>query len=168
MTVLAALAAGAMLTACSAASSGTGPSAAATAATAAASSAQPETAAAARAAASQYFGLNSAGQFAAEYALLDAAARQAVSESTWVAVHQGCRSPSAGLADTIKDVTITGNTAVVTVTLTGALSKLATASEAFVYATGQWGYAPSDLDLYQHGSVSADVAAAKARGLCAG
>jgi hypothetical protein len=85
-----------------------------------------------------------------------------------VGVHKGCPSSSAGMAYDVKNVTMTGNTAVVTVTLAGAASSLASGSEAFTYAGGRWGYAPSDLSLYQHGSIAADVAAAKAHGYCAG
>lgn len=58
--------------------------------TAAASNAQPETVAAAAAAvARQYFGLYSVGQFALSWTLLARSAQRAVSQATWVAVHQG-------------------------------------------------------------------------------
>jgi hypothetical protein len=142
-------------------------SAAAVASTAQASTAQPETAAAASAVARQYFGLYSAGQFAAAYGLLAPSARRAVSETTWVAVHQGCPSQAAGLAYEVKDATLTGNTAVVTVSLAGAASSLASESEALTYSRGRWGFVPNDLSLYEHGSVKADLAAAKAAGYCA-
>jgi hypothetical protein len=161
------------VTACSSATSSTSastPAAASTApasAAATASTAQPETAAAAAAVAKQYFGLYSAGQFAAAYGLLAPSAQRAVSESTWVAVHQGCPSQSAGLAYDVKDTTLTGNTAVVTVTLAGAASSLASESEALTYSAGRWGFIPNDLSYYRHGSVKADIAAAKAAGYCA-
>ena len=95
--------------------------------------------------------------------------QKAIPETTWAAVHQGCPPQSAGLAYDVKNVTVTGNTAVATVTLAGAASSLASASEAFTYAGGKWGYTPgpSDLSLYEHGSVQADIAAAKAQGYCA-
>jgi hypothetical protein len=133
-----------------------------------ASSAQPETAAAAAAAAKQYLGLYSAGQFAVAYGLLTPSAQQAVSEATWVAVHQGCPSQAAGLSYEIKDTTLTGNTAVVTVTLAGAASSLASESEALTYGGGRWGFVPNDLSIYEHGSVKGDLAAAKEAGYCGG
>jgi hypothetical protein len=46
-------------------------------------------------------------------------------------------------------------------------AKAARATETLVYAGGHWGFSPRDLGLYRHGSVSADVAAAKAVGGCA-
>jgi hypothetical protein len=52
------------------------------------------------------------------------------------------------------------------VALTGA-TKPESATETLVYANGHWGFSPRDLALYQHGSVSADVAAAKTAGGCA-
>jgi hypothetical protein len=33
-------------------------------------------------------------------------------------------------------------------------------------AAGHWGFVPDDATLYQHGSVKADIAAAKAEGYC--
>lgn len=145
----------------------TASTAASSAATPSASPAQPETAAAAKAVAMQYLGLYSAGQFATSYPLLTSAARKAVPESVWVAVHQGCPSASSGVAYEVKNITLTGSTAVMTVTLAGAASSLASASEAFIYSGGKWGFSPSDLNLYEYGSVTADIAAAKAAGDCA-
>jgi hypothetical protein len=136
-------------------------------ATATASAAQPETAAAARSVAEQYFGLYSAGQFAASYQLLAPSAQRAVSEATWVAVHQGCPAQAARLAYNVSKATLTGNTAIVTVSLAGAAASLGSESQALTYSAGRWGLVPSDLSLYKHGSVRADVAAAKAAGYCA-
>jgi hypothetical protein len=131
------------------------------------STGQPETAAAASAVAKQYFGLYSAGQFTAAYGLLTQSARRAVSESTWVAVHRGCPSQSAGLAYEVKDATRTGNTVIVTVSLTGVASGPASESEALTYSGGRWRFVLNDLSMYEHGSVKADLAAAKAAGYCA-
>ena len=128
---------------------------------------QPETTAGAEAVAQQYLGLYSAGQFAASWNLLTPFVQKEVPEATWVGMHQGCPSQTAGMAYDVKNITMTGNTAIATVTLAGAASSLASGSEAFTYAGGRWGYTPSDLALYQHGSVAADVAAAKAQGYCA-
>jgi hypothetical protein len=62
---------------------------------------------------------------------------------------------------------LTGNTAVVTVTLAGAAASLASESESLTYSAGRWGFVPNDLSYYRHGSVRADIAAAKAAGYCA-
>jgi hypothetical protein len=129
--------------------------------------AQPETAAAAAAAARQYFGLYSAGQFALSWTLLAPSVQRSVSKATWVAVHQGCPAQSAGLSYEVKDTTVTGNTAVVTVSLAGAAASIGSESEAFTYSQGRWGLVPNDLSFYKHGSIQADIAAAKAAGYCA-
>jgi hypothetical protein len=131
---------------------------------------QPETEAGVRAAATQFYALYAAGQWAQAYAMLTAAAQAEVSESTYAAVHQGCPSSSAGLARVIKSVTLAGSTAVVTETVGGALSSLGSVTDAWDYSAGRWGIAlsASSLKDYSHGSVKADVAAAKAAGQCAG
>jgi hypothetical protein len=139
--------------------------------TAAASSpnaaAQQETAASAAAVAKRYFGLYSAGQFALSWTLLAPSAQRSVSKATWVAVHEGCPAQSAGLSYEVKDTTVTGNTAVVTVSLAGAAASIGSESEAFTYSAGRWGLVPGDLSFYRHGSIRADIAAAKAAGYCA-
>ena len=78
-----------------------------------------------------------------------------------MAVHQAC----AGTSYRIKHLAVAGKTATVTVGLTGGYR--GTLTETLVYAAGSWGVSPGDLGLYQHGSVAADVAAAKAGGDCA-
>jgi len=67
----------------------------------------------------------------------------------------------------IKDVTVTGNSAVVTYSLSGAGSAVGKASQAFTYSGGQWWLALSDPGLYQHGSIKADIEAETAKGYCA-
>lgn len=131
------------------------------------SPAQPETAAAARSVAEQYSGLYSASQFTTAYGLLAPSVQRAVSETTWVAVHQGCPAQSAGLAYNVGQATLTGNTAIVAVSLAGVAASLGSESEALAYSAGRWGLVPNDLSLYEHGSVKADIAAAKAAGYCA-
>lgn len=133
-----------------------------------ASTAQPETAAQATAVAKQYLGLTSASQFAAAWGLLAPSAQRTVSQVTWVAVHQGCPAESAGLAYEVKDTTVTGDTAIVTVSLSGVAASIGSESEALTYSAGRWGFVPNDLSFYKHGSVKADIAAAKAAGYCAG
>ena len=157
--------------ACSSSTTSTTPPAT-TAATAPASptatrTTQPKTAAAVTAVAKQYFGLYSAGQFAASWTLLAPSVQHTVSQVTWVTVHQGCPSQSAGLAYQVKDATLTGKAAIVAVSLTGAAASIGSESEALTYSAGRWGLVPNDLSLYRHGSIKADIAAAKAAGYCA-
>jgi len=47
-----------------------------------------------------------------------------------------------------------------------AASSIGSESVALTYTDGSWGIVPNHLSLYQHGSVAADVAAAKAAGFC--
>ena len=166
-------AAAAMAAACSsgtppppAAPAGTTAAAAPASPSAAASPAQPETAAAAKATAARFFGLYNAGQYAEAWTLLPPATRRAIPLATWVAVHKACPSAAAGLAFQIKDVTVTGSTAVVTYSLSGAGAALGSATQALTYSGGRWWLALSDPGVYEHGSVKADIAAAKAQGSC--
>jgi len=122
---------------------------------------EPTSAAAVRADAADYLSLASAGQFAITYQMLSASARQTITQRAWVAVHQAC----TGTGYQIKHLAVAGKTATVTVGLTG--GHHGTLTETFVYAAGSWGVSPGDLSLYQHGSVSADAAAARAQGSCA-
>lgn len=133
-------------------------------------SAQPETEAGVRAAATQFYGLYSAGQWAQAWQMLTAASQQAAPEATYVAVHEGCQAPGAGVARVIKSVTMAGSTAVVTETLSGVAGGLGSTTDAWLYAGGRWGFSLSQSALagYSHGSAAADVAALKAAGECAG
>ncbi|HTT53495.1 MAG TPA: hypothetical protein VMH35_19040 [Streptosporangiaceae bacterium] len=123
---------------------------------------EPATDAAVRADAGDYLSLASAGQFAVTYQMLSTADRQAVTEQAWVAVHQTC----AGTSYKITHLAVSGKTATVTVAVTGAGHR-GTLTETLVYSAGSWGISPQDLSLYQHGTVAADVAAAKAQDGCA-
>jgi hypothetical protein len=123
---------------------------------------EPATMAAVRADAADYLSLASAGQYSVTYQMLSASARRAISQRAWVAVHQTC----AGASYKVMHVTVAGQTATVTVALTGAKHP-GTLSETLVYADGSWGFSPRDLSLYQHSTVAADVAAAKAQSSCA-
>ena len=130
--------------------------------------AEPDTAAGVRAGAQQFYALYSASQWAAAWAYLAPAAQSVVSAATWTAVHNGCPGPTVGLARVIKSVTFAGTTAVVSETVAGSLGNLATVSDAWTYSGGRWGLSlpASSLSFYKHGSVSADIAAAKAAGEC--
>ncbi len=128
---------------------------------------EPETKAGARAAAAKYYRLYSASQFAASWDLLSPSTEGAVPRAVWVSVHAGCLSADAGTARVIKSVLVFGNAAIVTETIAGAPSRLGKAHDVFNYTNGHWGFAPNDLGIYHHGSVAADIAAAKAQGFCA-
>ena len=161
----AAITAGLTLAACSAASPSPSPSPSSSTKQArpvhTAPLSEPATVAAVRADAADYLSLASAGQFAITYQMLSASARQGITQQAWVAVHRAC----AGTSYKIKHLAVSGKTATVTVGLTG--GHRGTLTETLVYVAGSWGVSPGDLSLYQHGSVSADVAAARAGGGCA-
>jgi hypothetical protein len=132
-----------------------------------ASTVQLETVAGAIAFANEVLILDEARQFAGSWKLLASSARRAVSQATWVAVHKSCPARSVGLAYHIGKATLTGHTAIVVVSRAGAAANRGSVSEALVYSAGRWGMVPNNLRLYKHGSVKADIAAAKAAGYCA-
>ena len=127
--------------------------------------AAPDTAAAAKAAAESYFTLYAAGQYAAVYPMLDAQARAAIPEATWVTVHQDCKSAASGLSYAVGAPVMAGSTAVVKVSIAGALSKLGSEEESFTYEGGKWLFAPNDLPSYK-GTPAQIVARLKAAGSC--
>jgi hypothetical protein len=127
----------------------------------------PEMRSGARAAAAQFYGLYSANKFAAFWNLLSSATKRRVSRHVWVSVHDACPDADAGKSRIIKAVTVFGSAAIVTEAIAGAASNLDTAEDVFNYANGHWSYSPADLGIYDHGSVIADIAAAKAAGFCA-
>jgi hypothetical protein len=127
--------------------------------------AEPKTRAAARAAAVRFDRLYFAGQFAAAWDLLAPAVKQEVPQRIWVSVHNSCPSATAGQAR-IRTVTLFGDTAIVTETRPGTRAKQRRNTVVFSFADNHWGYSPGDPGIYQHGSVAANVAAAKAAGFC--
>jgi hypothetical protein len=128
--------------------------------------AEPETKAGARAAAARFYRLYSSGQFAASWVLLSPTTQRAVPRGLWVSVHERCPTPGAGAGRVIKSVLVFGNAAIVTGAVSGAGSRLGRSHDVFNYTDGHWGYTPNDLNIYHHGSVAADIAAAKAQGFC--
>jgi hypothetical protein len=128
-------------------------------------SASPQVKAAARAAAEQFYGLYTASQYTASWNLLAPATRRAVSRETWVGVHQACPSAGAGKSRVIKSVTVFGAAAIVSEAIAGASPDVT--QDVFNYANGHWTYSPQDPSIYRRGSITADVAAAKAAGFCA-
>ena len=129
---------------------------------------EPPTKAGAQAAATSFYRLYSTGQYAASWDLLTLTAQRAIPRAAWVGVHAGCPSGGAGTARIIESVLVFGNAAIVTETVAGAASQLGKSHDVFNYANGHWAYAPNDLSIYHHGSIAADIAAAKALGFCTG
>jgi hypothetical protein len=129
----------------------------------------PDTAAAAQAAAQQFFTFYSAGQWDDAWQYLTAAEKQDAAESVYAAVHRGCPSAAAGIAYDIKSVTLAGQTAVITYSVSGATGTiLGSATMPMTWTPTGWGVEPSGMSIYGHGSVGADIAAAKAADDCAG
>jgi hypothetical protein len=132
------------------------------------SPASPEKRASARTAAQRFYGAYLAGQFAASWDLLAPAAKRQIPRGTWVGVHEGCLSARGARAGVIKTMTVFGNAAIVTEAITGASSNEGTVRAVFNYSGGRWGFSPGNLSIYHHGSVSADIEAARAAGFCSG
>jgi hypothetical protein len=120
----------------------------------------------AQAAATEVYSLYSADRFAAFWNLLAPATKRQISERVWVSVHEACPSAVAGKPRVIKAMTVFGDAAIVTENISGTSLKPGTAEDVFNYVDGHWTFTPGDVSTYRHGSVTADVAAAKADGLC--
>jgi hypothetical protein len=129
---------------------------------------EPETTGGARAAAAAFYRLYSADQFSAAWGLLSPTAKRAVPLAIWISVHNGCSSASGEMARVIKAVVVFGNAAIVTEKIMGTSSQPGEAEDVFNYISDRWAYTPDDPSVYQHGSVAADIASAKALGLCTG
>ena len=122
----------------------------------------------ARVAAARFYRLYSARQFAGFWHLLSPATKRQVPRHVWVKVHEACTSAGAAESRVIESVTAFGNAAIITEAIAGALAKPDKAEDVFDYAHGRWSYSPGNLSIYYHGSVAADIAAAKAAGFCDG
>jgi len=120
--------------------------------------------ASARAAAKRFYGLYATSDYATLWTMLAPATRHQVSRKAWIGVHQACSAASAGKSRAIKGVTVFGNTAIVAETVAGVTPR--TAEDVFHYTGGHWRYSPQAPGIYRHRSVTADIAAAKAAGLC--
>lgn len=117
----------------------------------------------ASAAAAHFYDLYSASQFSALWDLLTPTAKREVSKTAWVGVHDACPGAAAGKSRTIRAVTAFGSAAIITETIAGG-----TAEDVFNYAGGHWSYSPGEVSIYLHGSIAADIAAAKMTGFCTG
>jgi hypothetical protein len=129
---------------------------------------EPKTKAAVRTAATHFYSRLTDGQFAAAWDLLAPAAKQQIPRRIWVNVHLGCQAANEGRAGAVKSVTIFGDAAIVTEKMTSSHSNAHVTRGIFNYVERRWGYSPDDSSIYQGASVAADIAAAKAHGLCSG
>ena len=118
----------------------------------------------ARAAAKRFYGLYATSHYATLWSLLAPATKHEVSRKAWIGVHEACSATGAGKSRVIKAVTVFGNAAVVAETVAGVTP--GTVEDVFNYTGGRWRYSPQAPSIYRHGSVTADIAAAKAAGLC--
>lgn len=126
-----------------------------------------KTKAGARAAAARFDRLQVASQYAASWDLLTPTAKRLVPRGVWVGVHEGCHAAHPASHRTWGRVTVFGTVAIVAERIPGTRPRRGKGEDVFAYANGNWGYSPNNLSIYQHGSVAADIAAAKAAGLCA-
>ncbi len=120
--------------------------------------------ASARADAKRFYGLYATSDYAILWTLLTPATRHQVSRKAWIGVHQACSAASAGKSRVIKGVTVFGDAAIVAETVAGVTPR--TVEDVFNYTGGRWRYSPQAPGIYRHRSVTADIAAAKAAGLC--
>jgi hypothetical protein len=121
----------------------------------------------ARSTATQFDSLYFANRYAASWYLLALDARRQVPQNVWIKVHEGCPAVASGVTRSVNAVTVFGQTAIVTETILRAPSTRNTAEYVFYYMGGHWGYSPQYPGIYHHGSIAADISAAKAAGLCA-
>jgi hypothetical protein len=127
-------------------------------------SASPQVKAKARAAAKQFYGLYATSRYAAFWDLMAPNTKRLVARKAWVGVHKACSAAGTGKSRVIKAVTVFGNAAIITETVAGASPVMV--EDIFIYAEDRWRYSPQNPSIYHHGSVTADIAAAKAAGLC--
>lgn len=120
--------------------------------------------ASARAAAKRFYGLYATSDYATLWTLLAPATKRQVSRKAWIGVHQACSAASAGKSRVIKGVTVFGDAAIVAEMVAGVTPR--TVEDVFNYTGGHWRYSPQAPGIYRHRSVTADIAAAKAAGLC--
>jgi len=109
----------------------------------------------------------SAGQWDAAWQFLAPADKAKVSEALYAAFHTGCPSESAGMAYEIQSTALAGTTAVVAYAIP-VLASFGAGTLAMQWATAGWGVELSDASgaEYGHGSLKADLAAARADGKC--
>jgi hypothetical protein len=126
----------------------------------------PETAAAAKSAATLFLDLYGAAQYAATYEMLSPGAKRAITERTWVTVHQQCKQ-APGTSYTVTQPVLTGSSAEVNVSPAGSQSELSSDRENLIYRGGKWCFVPPDLALYRDHTATQVLAELKSMGECA-
>jgi hypothetical protein len=121
-----------------------------------------------KAAAVGYLALYSAGEWDAAWRLLAPADQRLAPVGLWAAFHRECPPESAGMAYDVGSVTMAGRSAVVTYTIPVLEKLYGSATAPMEWTPEGWrvGFDPSAVAQYGHGSLKADVAAAKASGEC--
>jgi len=122
--------------------------------------------AAAQSAALKYDNLYFSGRFMASWRQLAPPVRRQIPQRVWVRVHSGCRPAIGAQAKAINGITVFGRVAIVTVAISEPSAQLGRSRQVFSYTRGQWNYSPQYPSVYHHGSVAADIAAARKAGLC--
>jgi len=128
--------------------------------------ATPLTVAAARQRATQYLALYSAGQWAAAYEYIVPGLDKNISKEIWVGVHDACKNPSPGPTHLVSNGLQPVGLVDFSVSPAGAASALGTKQIYMTYSGGQWYYDPSNGWIYFGHSLSNAIAKAKGQGLC--
>jgi hypothetical protein len=151
-----------------AASSNPAPAKAIPAATTRTAPATPDTESAAKAAAINFLTLYSAGQWQATWPLLTAQDQRLVPESLYTAFHAACPSHVAGMQYEVTHVTLAGKTAVFAYTVP-LMASMGSVTDVETWTPRGWRTEldSDSLGVYGHGSLKADLKAAKAAGDCA-
>jgi hypothetical protein len=105
----------------------------------------------------------------AAWQLLVPADQKVAPENLYVEFHDACPSEAAGLAYEIESLTMAGKAAVVTYTIPVVEKELGSATITEDWGASGWRqeFTSGSASDYQHGSLKADVPAAKAAGECA-
>ncbi len=113
-------------------------------------------------AATKFLGLYAAGQYAATWKLIDPGLRKRISEAAWVGVHEACANQPAG---TTYMVSRPG--APFAVMVFAVSPRVANRGQiAFTYGGGKWWYDPSDGWIYFGRTFQQALAVAKAKRRC--
>jgi len=128
--------------------------------------AAPLTVAAAQQRATQYLALYSAGQWAAAYEYIAPGLDKNISKQVWVGVHDACKNPSVGPTYLVSHGLQPVGLVDFSVSPAGAASTLGTKQIYMTYSGGQWYYDPSNGWIYFGRSLSHAIAKAKGQGLC--
>jgi hypothetical protein len=133
--------------------------------------AEPDTAAAAGTAAGRLLGYYAAGRFGQAWDMLTVPVQQQVPRATWNGFYGGCFAVT-GVTYTVRQAVIRDPASAEVI----AVVAVSTRGDgpppgypltlAFDYDGNRWRYQPNSTAIWGHGSVAADLAAARAAGVC--